>query len=132
MAYARLTLLLFAAAILASCDGTDPDTGFSGTYAAVTGHSVRPLIRIFRANDHYLIARTVNGSWTDTGEPMQPVTREVFEQYVGHPVQGNVSGLTYESATLMRLPVGFTEGKFVSHTGYLLITAAGPVEVQKQ
>jgi hypothetical protein len=132
MVFARTILLIASAAILAACHGSNTGDDFSGTYSAVSGNSVRPLIRILRTNDHYLIARTVNGRWTNTGEPMQTVSREAFEQYVGHHVQGDISGLTYESATLMRLPVGFTEGKFVSHTGYLLITAAGPVEVHKQ
>ena len=132
MTYARLRWLLVAAAILAACHRTDADTDFSGTYAAGTANNVRPLIRIYRANGQYMLARTENGRWTDSGAQMQPVPRNIFELYVGHPVKGNVSGLNYDSATLFRLPVGFTEGKFVSHTGYLLITAAGPVEVRKQ
>jgi hypothetical protein len=123
-------LATLAAGSLVACSRASED--FSGTYAAVTAHDVRPLIRIYRSGDHYMLARAENGQWSGSGVPMESVPRTVFERYVGHPVKGDVSGLNYASATLFRLPRGYTEGKFVSHTGYLLITAAGPVEVQKQ
>lgn len=132
----RLKRALFACLVVAStalcltaCSNSTPD--FSGTYASEFHGEIRPLIRIYREGDHYMLARTINGDWTAAGVPMQPITREDFEHYVGHHVDLPVSGLTYGAATLVRLPRGFTEGQFVSHTGYLLVTAAGPVEVHK-
>lgn len=124
--------LLLCAALLSACSHSDGSDEFSGTYAATVDHDVRPLIRIFRSDGRYMLARTEHGLWINNGVPMEPVSRGTFEQYLGHPVKGDIKGLTYASATLMRLPVGFAEGKFVSHTGYLLITAAGPIEVKKQ
>jgi hypothetical protein len=129
-----LTLLLLCA-LLTGCSRTgvsDASDMFSGTYVATIGNVARPLIRIYRRGGQYMLSRTENGRWTHDGVPMETVTRAAFEQYLGHRVQGEVNGVTYESATLLNLPVGFTEGKFVSHTGYLLVTAAGPVEVRRE
>lgn len=129
-----LTLLLLCAVLAACSRSGSPHASdsFSGTYVAKFGNTARPLIRIYRANGQYMLARAENGRWADDGVPMEPVTRVAFEQYLGHPVKGDINGLTYGAATLLHLPVGFTEGKFVSHTGYLLVTAAGPVEVQRE
>ncbi len=112
--------------------GAEANHEFSGTWVAVIHGEKRPLLQIRYDKGQYRLARTDKGRWTDTDNvAMEPLTQQDFERYVGHPVSVHVTGVRYEAAGIVKLPIGFTEGSFVSHTGYLLVTAAGPVEVEK-
>ncbi|RZJ85597.1 MAG: hypothetical protein EOO64_00085 [Massilia sp.] len=129
----RLVLLVLFSALCASTRASTAD--LVGTYATRDNKGVHEVARIEREGDAFvLFDKLPNGSWRKVKQPLVPVTKEQFVKLLnGSPADvPTFDGLNNNGMALFKVPKGWGQGKFKTETGYFMIFALGPIQLEKR
>ena len=130
MRHMLLTALL--AAIGAGANASEAD--LIGTYAARDKTGLREVVKIEREGSAYVLYdKKRDGTWRKAKEPLVPVTKEQFGRLLKASAEvPPFDGLGTKGMAVFKVPKGWGQGKFRTDTGFFMVFALGPVEMQKK
>lgn len=125
-----LSVILFCFLTIGLAGCRKPPTSLVGTYSVKDGGILKEFIRIEKVGDKYLIAEKDNRKWLSP-EEAAPVDEEDLELILAQPFKGSMSSVGTRSMAIVQVEKGWKLDKFESKTGYLLVSALGPLELYK-
>lgn len=127
----HMMLAALLAAIGAGAHAGEAD--LIGTYAARDKTGLREVVKIEREGSAYvLFDKARDGSWRKAKQPLVPVTKEQFGKMLKAPADVPFDGLGNKGMAVFKVPQGWGQGKFKTDSGYFMVFALGPIELQKQ
>lgn len=139
-------LLLVLVAILAACSHKEnqpannetSNNSLVGTYSALdTDGKYYPRLTVAQEGGQYVLyghvpfsSNPAHATYKYDGGVV-PITQDMLSKLTGQPVSFQANGLVGKDVAIVQVPVGWTRGRFTSHTGYVLIQRAGLTEVQR-
>lgn len=126
------TLSLSLACICASTQASPAD--LVGTYTTRDNKGVHEVMKVEREGDAFvLFDKTREGAWRKSKQPLVPVTKEQFAKMLkGAPADVQFDGLSNKGMAVFKVPRGWGQGKFKTETGYFMVFALGPIELEKR
>ncbi|CAB3754614.1 hypothetical protein [Paraburkholderia humisilvae] len=136
-------LLLAVVALLAACSHKEESTSQTpvlenlvGTYSALDADGkYYARLKVTQEGGKYVFYEIVPFSSQPGPHRLEgdvvPLTQEALGAIVGKKVDFSVDGLEDHYFTIVKVPVGWTWGRFTSQTGYVMIDRLGPRDVKK-
>lgn len=126
-----MMLLALLATIGAGANAGEAD--LIGTYAVRDKTGFREVVKIEREGDAYvLFDKARDGAWRKARQALAPVTKEQFGKMLKASADVPFDGLGNKSMAVFKVPKGWGQGKFKTDSGYFMVFALGPIELQKQ
>lgn len=130
----KQSILLAIVAVAMASRSTASTADLVGTYATRDNKGVHEVMRIEREGDAFMLFdKTRDGSWRKSKQPLVPVTKEQFAKMLkGVPADLQFDGLSNKGMAVFKVPKGWGQGKFKTETGYFMVFALGPIELEKR
>jgi hypothetical protein len=128
------TMVLTALLATIGVSGHASEADLIGTYAARDKTGLREVLKIEREGSAYVLHdKKRDGTWRKAKEPLVPVTKEQFGKLLKASAEvPPFDGLASKGVAVFKVPRGWGQGKFKTDSGYFMVFAFGPVELQKQ